>query len=151
MKRCLKCGTEKPLSEYHRHKQTADGRVSSCKECVKAYGAAYRAERIEILRASQRQRSRSTERKMQSRIKSVAYRRSAKGKEAQKTYRAKYPEKHAARVAVSKAIRQGVLARKPCEVCGKKGEAHHEDYSRPLDVRWLCREHHAQEHRQYTD
>ncbi|MFC3331681.1 hypothetical protein ACFOEM_04310 [Paenalcaligenes hominis] len=34
-----------------------------------------------------------------------------------------------------------------CEVCGKsKVDAHHDDYSKPLEVRWLCREHHMQHH-----
>jgi hypothetical protein len=59
--------------------------------------------------------------------------------------RAKYPEKWAARWAVAKAIRRGDLVRQPCEVCGNPdAQAHHEDYSQPLRVRWLCRLHHAQ-------
>lgn len=40
-----------------------------------------------------------------------------------------------------------VLERQPCEVCGKKAEAHHDDYSKPLDVRWLCKRHHSEVHR----
>jgi endogenous inhibitor of DNA gyrase (YacG/DUF329 family) len=36
---------------------------------------------------------------------------------------------------------------KPCEVCGKKGERHHDNYDRPLEVRWLCRTHHSEVHR----
>ena len=37
----------------------------------------------------------------------------------------------------------------PCIVCGdgKKVEAHHSDYSKPLDVDWLCSKHHALWHR----
>lgn len=29
----------------------------------------------------------------------------------------------------------------------KRVEAHHSDYSKPLDVDWLCKEHHALWHR----
>lgn len=36
----------------------------------------------------------------------------------------------------------------PCSVCGAtRGEAHHDDYSKPLDVVWLCRTHHWARHR----
>jgi hypothetical protein len=42
-----------------------------------------------------------------------------------------------------KAISDGTLVQQPCEKCGKrKSEAHHDDYSKPLDVHWLCRFHH---------
>lgn len=51
------------------------------------------------------------------------------------------------RVQVAKAIRTGKLVPQPCEVCGAtKVDAHHDDYSRPLDVRWLCRGHHRRLH-----
>lgn len=44
-----------------------------------------------------------------------------------------------------KAIKKGLLIRKPCEVCGaEKVHAHHEDYLKPLEVRWLCPKHHYQ-------
>lgn len=55
--------------------------------------------------------------------------------------------KTAARHAVNNAIRDGRLKRGRCEVCGKRAEAHHVDYSKPLEVRWLCRRHHLNEHR----
>ena len=46
---------------------------------------------------------------------------------------------------VRKAIRSGELIKQPCEICGTldKIHAHHEDYSNPLDVRWLCSRHHS--------
>lgn len=56
-------------------------------------------------------------------------------------------QKHNARSAVRDAIVSGRLERLPCEVCGATAEAHHDDYSRPLDVRWLCTDHHGAEHR----
>jgi hypothetical protein len=52
-------------------------------------------------------------------------------------------------MAVQRGVRNGRLKRLPCEKCGiLKTEAHHDDYSKPLDVRWLCRAHHAELHRQ---
>lgn len=40
-------------------------------------------------------------------------------------------------------IRRGRIIRGPCEVCGSLNvHAHHDDYSKPLQVRWLCKPHH---------
>ena len=50
---------------------------------------------------------------------------------------------------VQKAILSGRLVREPCSRCGApKAQAHHEDYSKPLDVAWLCRKCHKQRHRE---
>lgn len=48
---------------------------------------------------------------------------------------------------VAKAVQEGRLVRQPCEVCGEaRAVAHHDDYARPLAVRWLCRQHHQEWH-----
>lgn len=47
---------------------------------------------------------------------------------------------------VAAAIRNGVLVPQPCRICGKKAIAHHEDYSKPLEVDWLCHKHHRERH-----
>lgn len=58
-----------------------------------------------------------------------------------------YRRRKAARNATQGALRRGALVRQACEVCGSdSAEAHHDDYDRPLDVRWLCRAHHAAHH-----
>ena len=55
--------------------------------------------------------------------------------------------KYNARCLVRTRIKRGLLQRLPCEVCGEaKAQAHHDDYSKPLDVRWLCPKHHKEVH-----
>lgn len=59
-----------------------------------------------------------------------------------------YQEKRRAVQAVNSAVRDGRMEREPCEVCGatERVEGHHDDYSLPLDVRWLCKRHHDAHH-----
>lgn len=53
-------------------------------------------------------------------------------------------DKVLARKLVSRALAAGRLERTPCEGCGATpAQAHHDDYRRPLDVRWLCPKCHA--------
>lgn len=60
-------------------------------------------------------------------------------------------ERTAARRAVRCAIQSGQLARLPCEVCGDhKTHGHHDDYGKPLNVRWLCPAHHREHHARAT-
>lgn len=57
-----------------------------------------------------------------------------------KPFRTRYPEKYAAHSQVNYAKRSGIVLPEPCLHCGDPNtEAHHEDYSKPLDVWWLCR------------
>lgn len=63
---------------------------------------------------------------------SRAYNKSEKGRAAQK---------------LRDAIRQGKIKRQPCEICQEPdAQGHHFDYSKPLEVRWLCPKHHREEH-----
>lgn len=57
------------------------------------------------------------------------------------------PVKLRARARIRNRIYLGLLERQPCEVCGDvRSHAHHKDYSKPLDVRWLCPKHHKEVH-----
>lgn len=66
-----------------------------------------------------------------------------------RAYRARNPEKDAAHYRINEEVRQGRLIKPDaCERCGANARlaGHHADYSRPLDVEWLCPRCHAAEH-----
>ena len=55
----------------------------------------------------------------------------------------KHPEKRAAHIKVASALKKGELVKLPCKVCKiPKVQAHHPDYTKPLEVVWLCGSHH---------
>ena len=62
-------------------------------------------------------------------------------------------EKKLAQSLVGSAIRCKRLFKMPCEVCGtsKYIQAHHDDYAKPLNVRWLCRTHHSEHHKRQRE
>jgi hypothetical protein len=130
MKNCISCGVGKPLSDFYLHPKMADGHLGKCKECCKSQVVANRTAKIERYRQHDRDRFQTSERK------EVIKRARAKMK-------AEHPEKIKARQAVANALRDGRLTKEPCHLCGNENsEAHHEDYSRPLDVHWVCQDCH---------
>ncbi len=122
-----------------------DGHLNKRKECARK-DSQFRTERLSkdavwVERELERQRLKQRQRNK------VAVIPLEKKREYLRRHENKYPEKAAARGAVEKAIRGGKLHRKPCQVCGSaNSEAHHEDYSMPLDVIWYCPKHHAERH-----
>ena len=133
-KRCFKCGRLLPKEQFYKHSQMADGRLGKCKECTRVdahdcYKGKTREQRLEYERkrnqGKQRKRNRA---------------------EYQRRSRAKNPEKSRARGRLQYAIEVGKIQRGKCEFegsdCRGRIHAHHHDYSRALDVRWLCEYHH---------
>jgi hypothetical protein len=133
-KTCFKCGNEKPLTEFYRHKRMADGYLGKCKCCAKI-------DVLEHRHGKGRESVLKYERKRaQTSIRVELRRRTVK------VWEALYPERKAAQTKLSNAVRDGRVTPLPCLVCGGKAEAHHPDYSAPLDVVWLCPSHHKQAH-----
>lgn len=75
----------------------------------------------------------------------VRKRKAAQMKSYRKTPRLQI--KFKARIQVMHALEAGKLKRQACGECGaKRAEAHHPDYSKPLEVVWLCKPCHTTEH-----
>jgi ribosomal protein S27AE len=153
MKRCRECGETKPLDHFYAHPQMADGHLNKCKPCVKARVAEHRKRNIDQVRAYDRARADNPERvalrqQVAERCKTDPELK-ARRQQLRQDWVARNADKRSAHVAVGNAIRDGRLFRQPCERCGSpKAEAHHDDYTKPLDVRWLCRKHHAERHKE---
>jgi hypothetical protein len=153
MKVCRECNVDKPLSEFYKHEKMGDGYLNKCKSCVKSRVKKHRNENLEKAREYDKKRSMLPHR-VQAR---KEYQETERGKEAlrraRKNYRKKYPLAYAAHIVTRNAIRDGKLKpRKTCVSCKKNGEihAHHDDYTRPLSVRWLCIKCHVKWHKENT-
>ena len=136
-KECFKCKTIKPLSDFYKHKMMLDGHLNKCKECNKKDVQKNRADKIDYYREYDRRRA-----KEQHRIDAAqAYSR---------WWRNEFKQKYECHLAVSNALRRGDLQKQPCIRCGSNEfiVGHHEDYSKPLDVWWLCEVCHKQRHRE---
>lgn len=59
MKKCSRCGQEKPTSDYHKDGRNSDGLCGWCKPCKVGYARKYRDENLDKVRESQR-RSRNS-------------------------------------------------------------------------------------------
>lgn len=113
-KTCFRCGRSLPITEFYAHPMMSDGHLNKCKECTKADSAA--------------RREQHPERDLDTRLKACA----------------KKPTSKNAHMAIDAAVRAGrIIKPKFCSGCGcpdteHRIEAHHYDYSKPLDVIWLC-------------
>lgn len=149
MKQCKDCGKTLSLDSFYVHKAMADGYLNKCKECVKNRVKSHRDANIEAAREYDRQRADLPHRVELRKAYQQTDRYRQSSPKAKKRYAERNPEKRRAQGLVAYHIRSGNITRQPCQVCGAaKSEAHHEDYSKPLDVIWLCDTHHKARHRE---
>jgi transposase-like protein len=114
---CTSCGVAKSLDDFYSHPTG----TRTCKECKRSYAIRYR----ENLRDSSPEVL----------------------KEYHTKYINKFPLKRKAHVILGNAVRDGRIAKSSCEICGNPNvHGHHDDYSFPLAVRWLCPIHHKEWH-----
>lgn len=145
-KRCTRCGIEKPIELFARK---GEGRRAACKACVNASNREY-AKRPEV-RERKKQYERAYWRKYPEEHKAYLNNWRKKNIDKVRKYVAaemkKDPIKFRARKQLLNAMKSGKIIKQPCERCGDLfAQGHHEDYSRPLDVVWLCSKHHRERH-----
>lgn len=148
MKTCFKCRNLFALTEFYTHPNMLDGHLNKCKKCTRSDARIRQSLKRDYIRAYEKRRS-----NLPHRIAArAAYRITAKGRAAMRrgasAWIKRNPEKRAAQIIFSNAIRDGKIQRQSCEVCNApSAQGHHFDYSMPLAVRWLCPLHHAQAHK----
>lgn len=148
LKLCATCLIKKPRADFYTHPRASDGLLGRCKDCHRAAMILNRRAKLEACREYDRQRAGDPRRVAARRLysKTEAYR--ASHAKACAAYSHRHPERKSAQKKVNNAVRDGRLTTQPCEVCGSAtAQAHHDDYARPLDVRWLCVPHHAAHHK----
>jgi len=125
---CKSCNSNLDDSDFYA------GVKSRCKTCHKS---AMKVLRLLDPKVQERDRNRAktSERKKRARAVTIKWRQD-------------HPEAYRAHNAVNNAIRDGKLQKQPCWICStdKNVHAHHSDYSRPLDVKWLCAKCHHRIH-----
>lgn len=71
----------------------------------------------------------------------------AKWNAYKREYYKKNPHMRRAYKRFHAAQEKGLITSKPCEICGSEDvHGHHDDYDKPLEVRWLCPLHHMEVH-----
>lgn len=121
VKKCPTCKVIKTKEEFYKNRASWDGLTSYCAECIRKINRNKKEwnRKYWYLHAKERIKSNSDSRK-------------------------KYAYKEHARQKMRYAIEHGKMEQKPCVICGEeKTQGHHKDYSKPLDVVWLCTVHHG--------
>lgn len=153
MKKCFKCDVCKPLSDFYKHKQMADGHLNKCKDCTKYDVKKNRTDNLTYYKEYDVWRF-INDPKVKQRHKS--YQSTPDGKsamlESRKKWNYKNPEARAAHVILNNAVRDGRVSKPDtCSCCGnftpsRRLHGHHHDYSKPIEVTWLCVSCHAAIH-----
>lgn len=128
---CRTCNEDKPDAEFYRNRR-------SCKACVRL-SVRRRARTNPAVQEYDRQRAKAPARRAHSRAITIRW-------------REQNPTAYKAQTAVGNALRDGKLRKEPCAFCGRQDvHAHHKDYSKPLDVIWLCPKCHHRLHATFPE
>lgn len=131
-KECKQCKCVKVMEDFYTVEIGSNVRISRCKECIKANVRKHRSQNLAKVHEYDRMRSKTESRKK----KTIEYQRNRRSKDR---------TKDKARAMAQNAAASGKIEKTPCIICGNpKVEAHHHDYSKPLEVTWYCFKHHRE-------
>lgn len=145
MKTCVKCKLTLQLDKFYKKIGNRDGVQNWCKTCDNKRHKKWRRNNPERTREmSKEQRERNPE-KMRAFVREYARKHPEVRRKAVEKWSKFNKHKISAQRKLQYAVKVGKIKRKVC-FCGKKAQAHHEDYTKPLDVMWLCNLHHKARH-----
>jgi hypothetical protein len=163
---CTTCKIEKSFDEFFNSKKGKWGKAEQCKDCRRIKNRIYDKNNPEKCREKHQRwanknkphlaeynRKRYEENPEIFKIRSIAYRKKT-GNQSIKDFKKRHPQKKMAHLYVELALKFGHLVRPTCcDQCQAecKPQAHHGDYSKPLDIQFLCTKCHGKEHRKYKD
>lgn len=127
MKICRKCRVEKSLSDFYKHRGMADGYLNICKDCTRKRVSSYWYRNAGQLRKKERERWQRRKKNPHEIKRRLKY---------QQRLRSGHPERNRAYCRVHRSLKPP----DQCEICGDpcRPHGHHEDYTKPLQVIWVC-------------
>lgn len=145
---CKICNAEKLTSQFYGGYQ--------CKECIKARVKQNRLENLEYYKEYDRQRGHLPYRKEANRARYKKVAATEKGRKRLRAYARDWVEKNRHKrnvhIVVGNAIKRGLIIPERCTGCSaEKAQAHHEDYSKPFEITWLCETCHGKRHRELNE
>ena len=141
---CRVCETNKDESEFYRFYDGSGRLLHICKKCRLAQQKRYEQATEEHIYRRKRARREAIPAEIRRERDRERHRRGSKKRAAyQKKWREENKDRVSAHGKVARAIRAGKLVRpNKCERCGRSDmtiDAAHKDYSKPLEVMWLCK------------
>lgn len=153
LKICNKCSAAKDLDEFSINSGMLDGRLGACKQCCNLYSRNYYVNNLDRCKANIKAYAKTESGRIRMAKAYKKYSKTEAGRimraKGAKIYKAKYPLRVIAKNTLNSAVKSGkLICPDKCTSCGNlsKIEAHHEDYTKPLDVVWLCKKCHQSLH-----
>jgi len=159
---CTVCRVEKTYNCFYKSKKGKNGYGEQCKVCRLAKGREYYKNNPAICLAKHERWAKRNPKNILENQRAYYHRnkerildkiresRKANGYASTKAYRKRNRQKIECHNFVRLALRFGQLIQLDhCQRCKNKcvPQAHHQDYTKPLEVLWLCRKCHGEEHR----